>query len=155
MAAHEHDETGNQCSDGCLAQQPDELQAATISANCLLISSLEAGDHPVTDDAELDAQIAAYTSCINTLSSVFRQSAAGDPPDAAHPNSSPPGRDQARPPATMQHDQSGTAAVPGLGREGIDYTVRYLARSAVGKQNEATSMFLAAQAPFSAPNFYY
>lgn len=98
-----------------------ELSAAVAEANDLLISSLSVGDIPTTDESELDAQIAAYRTSISRLAAQLGPDAAADA--AAQPGSS---RDQARLAAGAAAGPS-SVVVPGLGREGVDYSVGWAA----------------------------
>lgn len=97
-----------------------ELSAVISAANDLLISSLAVGDQPSTDDTELDAQIAAYRASISRLTAHLGPEAAAD---AAQLTSPPGRRDQDSHAAAGQQNDAGNFMVPGLGREGVDYTV--------------------------------
>jgi hypothetical protein len=106
-------------SDQQAAVFEQELSSVISAANDLLISSLAVRDQPSADDTELDAQIAAYRASISRLTAHLGPEAAAD----AAQLSSPPGRrDQGRTAAGGQQN-AGDAIVPGLGREGVDYTV--------------------------------
>lgn len=104
-----------------------ELVASLTAANELLISSLSAGHQPATDDAHLNAQIAAYRASIAQIS---RQLASGGPGHAAAAagglgsSSHPQGQDQDQASAQILKDD-GTSVLPGLGQEGVDYMVSF------------------------------
>lgn len=114
-------------------QQQQQLLAVIAAANDLLISSLAVGEQPIADDAQLDAQIAAYRASISSLTAHLGPDAAAD---AAQLSSSPRGRDQgaggvsahagagAAAGGGQAGDGAGSMLVPGLGREGVDFTVR-------------------------------
>lgn len=114
------------------ADQQQQLSAVIAAANDLLISSLAVGEQPTADDAQLDAQIAAYRASISSLTAHLGPDAAAD---AAQLSSSPRGRDQgaggvsahagagAAAGGGQASDGAGSMLVPGLGREGVDYTV--------------------------------
>jgi hypothetical protein len=105
---------------------PEELGTAVSAANDLLVSSLAVGDNPTTYDVELDAQIAAYRASIAQLAGHLGPEATAD---AAQLSSNPHGRDQANSNAgTGQQQDAADMPVPGLGREGVDYTVRCCAQ---------------------------
>lgn len=103
---------------GSTSSIDQELAAAVTEANDLLISSLSVGDHPTTNESELDAQIAAYRASITRLAAQLGPDAAADA--AAQPGSS---RDQARSAAAAAAAGPSSDVVPGLGREGVDYQV--------------------------------
>lgn len=105
---------------------PEELGAAVSAANDLLVSSLAVGDQPNTDNVELDAQIAAYRASIAQLAGHLGPEATAD---AAQLSGNPHGRDQGTSnAAAQQQDDAANISVPGLGREGVDYTVWCCAR---------------------------
>lgn len=95
-------------------QSPPALSEALTTANALLISSLAAGNIPITDDAQLKQQIEAYRSSIDSISKQLEQLGSNlGAQDVNH-----------------QQQQQQTAEdqpadyVPGIGKEGVDYTVR-------------------------------
>jgi hypothetical protein len=106
------------------AMTDQDLAQAVSQANDLLISSLSAGDIPTNDEADLNAQIAAYRASISRLTSRLGPDVAADAAAAAQPSSS---RDQAGAAAAAaaagQSDEAAHGMVPGLGREGVDYQV--------------------------------
>lgn len=108
------------------AMTDQDLAQAVSQANDLLISSLSAGDIPTNDEAELNAQIAAYRASISRLTAHLGLDVAADAAAAAaaQPSSS---RDQAGAAAAAaaagQSDEAAHGMVPGLGREGVDYQV--------------------------------
>lgn len=104
------------------AASDQELSAVIPAANDLLISSLDVGEQPSTEDADLDAKIAAYRASISSLTAHLGPEAVAD---AAQLSSSPRGRDQSNVAAAGQSDDAANAMVPGLGREGVDYTVSF------------------------------
>lgn len=108
--------------------EEEQLKTAVSTANDLLISSLAAGDMPISDDTQLLDQIATYRASISRLSAHIGQHA--PTADAAaqgggRGSSSSPrtGRDQGRQAGQTAEEASNTL-VPGLGQEGVDFTVR-------------------------------
>lgn len=105
------------------AMTDQDLAQAVSQANDLVISSLSAGDIPTNDEADLNAQIAAYRASISRLTAHLGPDVAADAAAAAaQPSSS---RDQAGAAAAAagQSDEAAHGIVPGLGREGVDYQV--------------------------------
>lgn len=94
---------------------PAMAQALT-TANALLASSLAAGDVPWTDDEHLKERIRAYRASIEGLSKQLDE--LGDTAEVGE--------------ALQQQqtaDQEQAASVPGIGQEGVDYTVSYSMRT--------------------------
>lgn len=92
-------------------QPPPVLAEALSNANALLISSLAAGSIPCADDSQLKDRIAAYRASIQGLSKQLEQ--LGDAATAQIPK-------QQQHPAAEQDEPS---SIPGIGQEGVDYTV--------------------------------
>lgn len=93
-------------------QQPaPALAEAVTTANALLISSLAAGSAPCEDNHQLKEQIAAYRASIEALSKQLEQ--LGDAADTSDEQQQ------------EQHaaDQEAPSNIPGIGQEGVDYTV--------------------------------
>lgn len=105
------------------AQDNVQLSAAVSAANDLLLSSLEAGEHPTSDASQLDAQIAAYRASITSITTQLGDKVPADAADAAQLSGSPHGRDQSRPAAAGNAEDATNTLVPGLGQEGVDFTV--------------------------------
>lgn len=102
------------------AASDQELSAVISAANDLLISSLDVGEQPSTNDADLEAKIAAYRASISSLTAHLGPEAVAD---AAQLSNNPGARDQSSVAAAGKTDDASNAMVPGLGREGVDYTV--------------------------------